>query len=267
MLARLAPAIFVLLWSTGWVVAKYAAIFADPLTFLALRYSFAILLFIGFCLLSGARWPRSATAIGHAVVSGIFLHGLYLGAVWWAIGQGVPAAISGIIAGLQPLMTAAVAPWLIGEKLAGQQKLGLILGFCGIALAVAPKMLAIDATATPIHLLPLAVNVLGMAAVTYGTLYQKRYLQTGDIRSIAALQYVGALLVTIPWRSCSRTCGSPGISNLSRRSPGRSWASRWERSRSCSISFAAGRYRARHRSSIWCRRLPPARRRCSSAKR
>lgn len=192
------PAIFVLLWSTGWVVAKYAAIFADPLTFLALRYSFAILLFIGFCLLSGARWPRSATAIGHAVVSGIFLHGLYLGAVWWAIGQGVPAAISGIIAGLQPLMTAAVAPWLIGEKLAGQQKLGLILGFCGIALAVAPKMLAIDAAATPIHLLPLAVNVLGMAAVTYGTLYQKRYLQTGDIRSIAALQYVGALLVTIP---------------------------------------------------------------------
>ncbi|RVH64050.1 DMT family transporter, partial [Sinorhizobium meliloti] len=126
------------------------------------------------------------------------LHGLYLGAVWWAIGQGVPAAISGIIAGLQPLMTAAVAPWLIGEKLAGQQKLGLILGFCGIALAVAPKMLAIDAAATPIHLLPLAVNVLGMAAVTYGTLYQKRYLQTGDIRSIAALQYVGALLVTIP---------------------------------------------------------------------
>ncbi|PLU76571.1 EamA family transporter, partial [Sinorhizobium medicae] len=71
MLARLAPAIFVLLWSTGWVVAKYAAFFADPLTFLALRYSFAILLFVCFCLLSGARWPRSPTAIGHAIVSGI----------------------------------------------------------------------------------------------------------------------------------------------------------------------------------------------------
>ena len=198
MLARLAPALFVLLWSTGWVVAKYAAFFADPLTFLVLRYSLAILLFIGFCLVTGARWPRSLKVIGHAIVSGIFLHGLYLGAVWWAIGQGVPAAISGIIAGLQPLMTAAVAPWLIGEKLSQQQRLGLVLGFFGIALAVAPKMLAIDTAATPVRLLPLAVNVLGMAAVTYGTLYQKRHLQDGDIRSTAALQYVGALIVTIP---------------------------------------------------------------------
>ena len=198
MLARLAPAIFVLLWSTGWVVAKYAAFFADPLTFLALRYSFAILLFIGFCMATGARWPRSLPVIGHAVVSGILLHGFYLGAVWWAIGQGVPAAISGIIAGLQPLMTAAVAPFLIGERLSGQQRLGLVLGFFGIALAVAPKMLAIDTGATPIDLLPVIANVIGMAAVTYGTLYQKRHLQNGDMRSIAALQYAGALIVTIP---------------------------------------------------------------------
>lgn len=128
----------------------------------------------------------------------VFLHGLYLGAVWWAIGQGVPAAISGIIAGLQPLMTAAIAPLLIGETLSRQQRLGLMLGFCGIALAVLPKTLAIDAASTPIHFLPVAVNVLGMAAVTCGTLYQKRYLQNGDIRSIAALQYVGALIVTVP---------------------------------------------------------------------
>ncbi|MCA1444843.1 DMT family transporter [Ensifer sp. IC4062] len=197
-LARLAPAIFVLLWSTGWVVAKYAAFFADPLTFLVLRYALAILLFIGFCAVTGARWPRSWTTIGHAVVSGMFLHGLYLGAVWWAIGQGVPAAISGIIAGLQPLMTAAVAPFLINENLTRLQQTGLVLGFFGIALAVLPKMVAIDTAATPIQLLPVVVNVLGMAAVTYGTLYQKRHLQNGDIRAIATLQYAGALIVTIP---------------------------------------------------------------------
>lgn len=195
LLARLAPAIFVLLWSTGWVVAKYAAFFADPLTFLALRYSFAILLFIGFCAVTGARWPRSWSVVGHAIVSGILLHGLYLGAVWWAIGEGVPAAISGIIAGLQPLMTAAVAPFLISENLSRQQRLGLMLGFSGIALAVLPQVLAID---TEFHLLPVVINVLGMGAVTYGTLYQKRHLQTGDIRAIAALQYVGALVVTLP---------------------------------------------------------------------
>jgi drug/metabolite transporter (DMT)-like permease len=195
-LDRLAPAIFVLLWSTGWVIAKYAGIYADPLTFLVLRYLLATLLFIGFCLVTGAAWPKTWRTAGHAVVSGIFLHGFYLGAVWWAIGQGVPAAISGIIAGLQPLMTAAVAPALIGENLSGQQKLGLVLGFLGIALAVVPKVLAIDTGATPI--LPVVINVLGMAAVTYGTIYQKRHLQDGDIRSIATLQYVGALIVTVP---------------------------------------------------------------------
>lgn len=197
-LDRLAPAIFVLLWSTGWVMAKYAAIYADPLTFLVMRYLLATLLFVGFCMVTGAAWPRTWEAAGHAVISGIFLHGLYLGAVWWAIGQGVPAAISGIIAGLQPLMTAAVAPALIGENLSGQQKLGLMLGFFGIALAVIPKVLAIDTGMTPIHLFPVVINVLGMAAVTYGTIYQKRHLQDGDIRSTATLQYVGALIVTIP---------------------------------------------------------------------
>ncbi len=197
-LDRLAPAIFVLLWSTGWVIAKYAHIYADPLTFLVLRYIFATLLFVGFCLATGAAWPKSWVAVGHAMVSGIFLHGLYLGAVWWCIGQGVPAAISGIIAGLQPLMTAAVAPALLGENLSGQQKFGLILGFLGIGLAVLPKVLAIDSGATPIHLFPVIVNVLGMAAVTYGTIYQKRHLQGGDIRTTAMLQYIGALIVTLP---------------------------------------------------------------------
>lgn len=197
-LDRLAPAIFVLLWSTGWVMAKYADIYADPLTFLVLRYLLATLLFIGFCLATGAVWPKTWRTAGHAVVSGIFLHGFYLGAVWWAIGQGVPAAISGIIAGLQPLMTATVAPALIGENLSGQQKLGLLLGFLGIALAVVPKVLAIDTGATPIHIFSVVINVLGMAAVTYGTIYQKRHLQDGDIRSIATLQYVGALIVTLP---------------------------------------------------------------------
>lgn len=197
-LDRLAPAIFVLLWSTGWVMAKYADIYADPLTFLVMRYILATLLFVGFCLVTGAKWPKTWAAAGHAVVSGIFLHGLYLGAVWWAIGQGVPAAISGIIAGLQPLMTAVVAPALIGENLSGQQKIGLTLGFLGIALAVIPKVLAIDTGMTPIHLFPVIINILGMAAVTYGTIYQKRHLQSGDIRSTAALQYVGALIVTVP---------------------------------------------------------------------
>ena len=196
-LDRLAPAIFVLLWSTGWVVAKFGAIVSEPLTFLSIRYLTAAVLFGGLCLVSGVSWPRDTRTIVHAVVSGAFLHGLYLGAVWWAIGQGVPAGLSSIIAALQPLMTALVAPYFIGERLSRQQKLGLGLGFLGVLLAVLPKFFGHGSAAIPAF--ALIINMLGMAGVTYGTIYQKQYLQTGDIRAIATLQYVGALIVTVPF--------------------------------------------------------------------
>ncbi|PZU88911.1 MAG: EamA family transporter [Shinella sp.] len=195
-LDRLAPAIFVLLWSTGWVAAKYATLFADPLTFLALRYAVAAVLFYLVCRVTGVSWPKGRMAIFHAIVSGMFLHGLYLGMLWWAIGQGVPASLSGIIAGLQPLMTGIAAAVLIGERLGMAQRLGLLLGFVGIAIAVVPNLLTVDAGAIPVY--AVVVNVLGMACVTAGTLYQKRFLKDGDLRAVAALQYVGALIVTLP---------------------------------------------------------------------
>lgn len=196
-LDRLAPAIFVLLWSTGWVVAKFAAMVSEPLTFLSIRYVTAALLFGGLCFAAGISWPRDRHTIVHAVVSGAFLHGIYLGAVWWAIGQGVPAALSSIIAALQPLMTALAAPFFIGERLNGRQKIGLCLGFLGVLLAVLPKFFGHGAVAIPAF--AIIVNMLGMAAVTYGTIYQKQHLQTGDIRAIATLQYIGALIVTFPF--------------------------------------------------------------------
>lgn len=195
-LARLAPILFVFLWSTGWVVAKFADRFADPLTFLSLRYAVAAVLFYMVCRSTGAAWPKSPSAFLHAVVSGVLLHGLYLGAVWWAIGQGVPAAISGIIAGLQPLMTGIAASRLVGERLSLSQRLGLLLGFIGIAIAVLPKVFAVDASAIPA--VAVVVNIIGMAFVSGGTIYQKRYLHEGDIRTVATLQYVGALALTLP---------------------------------------------------------------------
>ncbi|MFT4158950.1 DMT family transporter [Shinella sp.] len=196
-LDRLAPAIFVLLWSTGWVVAKFGAIVSEPLTFLSIRYVTAAVLFAVLCLVSGAAWPRDTRTVLHAVVSGAFLHGIYLGAVWWAIGQGVPAALSSIIAALQPLMTALAAPFFIGERLGKTQKLGLCLGFLGVLIAVLPKFFGHGAAEIPAF--AIVVNMLGMAAVTYGTIYQKQHLHTGDIRTIATLQYVGALVVTVPF--------------------------------------------------------------------
>ncbi|MGX5721859.1 DMT family transporter [Shinella zoogloeoides] len=196
-LDRLAPAIFVLLWSTGWVVAKFGAIVSEPLTFLSIRYVTAAVLFTVLCLVSRAAWPRDMRTLLHAIVSGAFLHGIYLGTVWWAIGQGVPAALSSIIAALQPLMTALAAPFFIGERLGTMQKLGICLGFLGVLIAVLPKFFGQSAAEIPAF--AIVVNMLGMAAVTYGTIYQKQHLHTGDIRTIATLQYVGALVVTVPF--------------------------------------------------------------------
>ena len=194
---RLAPVAFILLWSSGWVAAEFGVMVASPLTFLVIRFAVAILFFLAIAMLSGARWPSSRTELGHILVSGVLLHGAYLGPVWWAIGQGVPAGISGIIAGLQPLLTALAAPYVLSERLSRLQKIGLVLGFVGVALAVLPKLMHVGAGGIPWF--PVLINVFGMVSVTSGTIYQKRYLQKVDIRVAATLQYVAALVVILPF--------------------------------------------------------------------
>ncbi len=192
----LTPAIFVFLWSTGWVVARYAAPHADALTFLSVRYVGAFVLVGGFALFSRAPWPKGRVAITHALVSGVLIHGLYLGAVWWAIKQGVPAGISGLIAVLQPLLTAALGGWLIKEHVKPLQWVGVFIGFLGVLLVLEPKLN--QAFPTGSIFVPVLVNCIGMLAVTLGSFYQKRFLSTGDLRSITAVQYVGAFIVTAP---------------------------------------------------------------------
>jgi drug/metabolite transporter (DMT)-like permease len=198
MLDRLAPAVFVLLWSTGWIVAKYAVVHADPVTFLAVRHALAAIAFFAVCLATGAKWPKSRTQIGHALLSGVFLHGLYLVGVWYAIGKGVPAGLSGVIAGLQPLLTAMMAPLFLSERLKPAQKLGLLIGFAGILIAISPQLLDVFDHGLEGLAFPVLINLVAMTSVTYGTLYQKRYLPEGDLFAIATLQFVGALAVTVP---------------------------------------------------------------------
>ena len=191
-LDRIAPALFVLLWSTGWIVAKYASPHADPLTFLSMRFTLAAVLFGVITFVSRAAWPSTRAGWGHAVLSGVFLHGIYLGGVWWAISQGVPSSVSGLIAALQPLLTALAAPFIVGERLTGPQRLGVVLGFAGLSVAILPRLLALDVDMLQIALVPLLVNVFAMASVTAGTIYQKRYLQEGDLRAIAAVDRADA---------------------------------------------------------------------------
>lgn len=194
----LAAPTFVILWSTGWIVARYAAPDADPLTFLALRYVFAAAAVAAIALVSRARWPAGPGAAGHAMVSGILLHAIYLGGVWWAVSRGVPAGISALIAALQPIMTAALAPILVNERVTGRQWLGIGIGLAGIALVIGPRLTGLDRDALAGIALPLAVNAAAMLSVTLGTFYQKRFIASGDLRTVTVLQYVGALAVTLP---------------------------------------------------------------------
>lgn len=164
------------MWSTGWVTAKFAVEYAEPLTFLLARYALSGLLMFGICLLVRAQFPKTRNLQMKAMISGMLLHGLYLGMIWWAIGQGVPAAIGGVIAGMQPLLTGLAAYFLVGERLRLIQKIGLAIGFIGIMIAVFPKVFSLTGAAS-IPLYAIAVNMFGMLFVTYGTIYQKKYLQ------------------------------------------------------------------------------------------
>jgi drug/metabolite transporter (DMT)-like permease len=195
---RLLPVLFVLLWSTGWTTARFASDHADPLTFLALRHGLTALALAGLALALRAPWPDGWRERAHGLACGVLLNALYLGGVWWAIGQGVPAGISGLIAALQPIMTAMLAPWLIGETIRSRQWAGIGLGFCGIGLVLWPKLAAVSGPALGAALLPLAINAAAMLSATLGTFYQKRFLPTGHPLTTQTFQFAAACAVTLP---------------------------------------------------------------------
>jgi drug/metabolite transporter (DMT)-like permease len=197
-LATVAPLLFVLAWSTGWIVAGFSARHADPLWFLFLRFSLAAMVIALIALAMGAPWPRSRREIGHAMMSGVLLHAVYLAGVWWAVRNGVPAGVSGIMAGLQPVMTAMLAPALLGERITARQATGVALGFLGIVLVLTPKLVGVAPEAFRAIAVPLSVNFGSMIAVTLGTFYQKRFVSGGDMRTTTAWQYIAAALAMVP---------------------------------------------------------------------
>lgn len=194
----LATVAFVFIWSTGWIVAKYAVPYADPLTFLAVRYASAFGMTILIAGVSGAPWPRNRMSYVHALATGVLLHALYLGAVWWAIAQGLPAGLSALIAALQPLLTALFAPMLIRERLQLLQVAGILIGFAGVIGVLSPKLFAATGMGFEGLGIPIFINLIGMVSVTFGTFYQKRFIATDDLRVVSALQYAGAFITTLP---------------------------------------------------------------------
>jgi drug/metabolite transporter (DMT)-like permease len=187
------PAVFVLLWSTGFIVAKYASPHAPPLAFLLWRYASVVLVLLPVIALTRAPWPRNLASWLHVAVVGVLLQATYLGGVWWAIAEGMPAAASALIVGTQPLLTAVLAG-AVGERATVRQWTGLALGFGGVALVLSDRF-----TLQGVGLLPLAVNLLALAGITAGTLYQKRFGVGVDLRTASAIQFGASFLVTLPF--------------------------------------------------------------------
>lgn len=192
LLTAMAPALFVAMWATGFVVARLSAPHVDPLTFLAIRFPIAGAAFTAIAAFTAAPWPGPRAAL-HAAIAGAFLHGGYLGPVYWAVAHGMPAGVSALIVGLQPLITAILASVMVKEDIGPRHWIGLAVGIAGVALVLWPR-LSFSAVGgiTP---LTTAVNLLGAVSISFGTVYQKRHATGLNLAAGGAWQYAGASAV------------------------------------------------------------------------
>jgi drug/metabolite transporter (DMT)-like permease len=184
-----APGLFVVLWSTGFIGAKFGLPFAEPLTFLFWRYGFVTLLFLALTLQQRAPWPTTPMQGVHVAVSGLLVNSLYIGGVFCAIHQGMPAGIVSLIVGLQPLFTAVVASRILGEKVYGRQWVGFLLGLAGMLLVLGDKISFGGGNSRGVLL-----SLLALFGITAGTLYQKRFCGAMDLRSGAVIQFGASTL-------------------------------------------------------------------------
>ena len=190
---RALPGLFVLMWSTGFVSAKFGLPYAEPLTFLLLRFALVVALMLPLALAMRAAWPSTLAQAGHVAVAGVLMQGGYLGGVFCSIHLGMSAGVSALIVGVQPILTAFASAPLFGERLRARQWLGLLLGFGGVLLVVLGR-----STLTGITPATLALSVLALFSITAGTLYQKRYCGAVDLRTGSVIQFCAAGLVLFP---------------------------------------------------------------------
>ncbi len=191
------PWVFVLIWSTGFIVARFGMPHAPPLTFLSMRYALSVAAFGVWIALARAPWPSSRAQWLHLGVTGLLMHGGYLGGVWAAVKAGIGAGTVALLVGLQPVLTAL---WLTArgdgrgaQRVAVQQWAGLLLGLLGLALVVWRKLGAGEVT--PWNF---ALAMLALVSITAGTLYQKRHVQPCDVRTANTVQLLAAFIVTAP---------------------------------------------------------------------
>ena len=196
-LARAMPWVFVLIWSTGFVVARLGMPHSPPLGFLSIRYALSVLCFAVWVIAAGASWPRDRAQWGHLAVTGVLMHAGYLGGVWAAVKAGIGAGTVSLLVGLQPVLTAI---WMTRTaeparaRVTPVQWLGLGLGLAGLALVVSGKLGIGEVT--PWNL---GLAVLALLSITTGTLYQKRHVAPCDVRTANLVQLLAALAVSLPF--------------------------------------------------------------------
>jgi drug/metabolite transporter (DMT)-like permease len=197
------PAVFVLIWSTGFIVAKFGLPFAPPLTFLSIRYVLSIACFLIWIWLSRAVWPSDKKQWLHLAVAGVLMHGGYLGGVWVAVKGGMGSGLVALMVGFQPILTAL---WLSSQAstasdnpsqavVSKRQWVGLLLGLAGLLLVVARKFGATN----EVTLLTFTAAVFALISITVGTLYQKQHVTATDVRTANVIQLAAALVVTLPF--------------------------------------------------------------------
>jgi drug/metabolite transporter (DMT)-like permease len=201
-LVRTMPWVFVLIWSTGFVVARYAMPHAPPFKFLTLRFALSLLCFGAWIVVARVPWPRERAQWGHLAVVGMLIQAGYLGGVWAAVKLGIGAGTVALLVGLQPVLTAL---WLSltggdgeaegkgGRGVSLAQWGGLALGLGGLTLVVWHKL-----GGGELHLANLALAILALLSITIGTLYQKRFVKPCDVRSASWIQLAAAVLVSLP---------------------------------------------------------------------
>ncbi|MEJ7685990.1 MAG: DMT family transporter [Variovorax sp.] len=191
---RSMPAVFVLIWSTGFIVARYGMPYAPPLKFLAVRYALSVLCFLVWVRLARVAWPARRSQWAHLAVTGILMQAGYLGGVWAAVRAGMGSGLVALLVGIQPVLTAV---WLSmnGSPINRRQWAGLALGFAGLVLVVSHKF----GEGAEVSALTMALALMALFSITAGTLYQKRFVAPCDVRSASAVQLAAALLVTLPF--------------------------------------------------------------------
>lgn len=192
-LIRAMPAVFVLIWSTGFIVARYGMPHAPPFKFLAMRYALSIICFLVWITLARVKWPTQGRQWGHLAVTGVLMHACYLGGVWAAVKLGMGSGLSSLIVGLQPVLTAL---WLAstGSRIVPRQWIGLTLGLIGLVMVVSRKF----GSGGEANVLNLSLALGALLSITTGTLYQKRFVTSCDVRTANTVQLMAALLVTLP---------------------------------------------------------------------